>query len=566
MKRLIIYFIAVSKYHENIALYKKQINIILKDLNNEKFNKEFRDMINIILIRLLIKIKNISIFYIYISIMKALITETLVEIHNEKLNKKFNYNIIKNLNICNNYIKNKIRKLKKRTKKKKNNITRINYIIPFHSDENNSLKENIYIGISIKGFVMIFYFNFFLTKNNYSNNNSNDINNTIIIDDNFMYTNKYNNSYIVINNKDLNEKSPFKIIRLEKCFEKLRKKNIFLVSFPSSGRFSEGIAKIIGISDDYMEIEILKNINDYKGLVNAIEINLNNNYYLLSCTKGFKLWFYNLDTEEIEFKNIIPKKNDINDEGNNIESQNFRTYKELIFIENRKILIVQVNFPEQYIFFYNNNDDKNIFSIFFLTKIKINKEDPYFSESPFNSCIIKDKYLLIGTKVDKNEKKKNILKNDKIKSENQINDNESQPHKGINNIIKDKKITKAGFYIINLDILFTDISKIDKAIQIEYIDCCKEVNCISYIRDNIFVCELIKSNYTITTFKIIEKNEIINLNKISYHFGNHKNINSKKLINGSFIICSNYRNNSILRINKNGEMYYFCSLLLDNKF
>ena len=66
---------------------------------------------------------------------------------------------------------------------------------------------------------------------------------------------------------------------------------------------------------------------------------------------------------------------------------------------------MQVNFPQQYIFFYNINDDKNEFNMIFITKIKINKEDPYFSESPFNSCVIKDKYLLIGTKVDKDKKK-----------------------------------------------------------------------------------------------------------------------------------------------------------------
>ncbi len=73
------------------------------------------------------------------------------------------------------------------------------------------------------------------------------------------------------------------------------------------------------------------------------------------------------------------------------------------------------------IFFYNINDDKNIFYMIFITKIKINKEDPYFSECPFNSCVIKDKYLLVETKVDK------------------VGNNN-------NNIINDIKIIKAGIY------------------------------------------------------------------------------------------------------------------------
>jgi hypothetical protein len=222
------------------------------------------------------------------------------------------------------------------------------------------------------------------------------------------------------------------------------------------------------------------------------------------------------------------------------------------------------------IFFYNINDDENIFSIIFLAKIKINKEDPYFSESPFNSCIIKDKYLLIGTKVDKNEKKIKISKKDKINNKSEIidNKNKSQLQKENNNLIKEAKIIKAGFYIINLDIILEDISKIEKAINIKYIDCCKEVYCISHIRDNMFVStfELINRNYTLTTFEIIEKNERIDINKISYYYGRGKNINSNKLINDSFIICSNNRNNSILRINKKGEINYYCNLVLNNKF
>ncbi len=77
-----------------------------------------------------------------------------------------------------------------------------------------------------------------------------------------------------------------------------------------------------------MDIEIHKDIENYKGLVNAIGINLNNNYFLLSCTKGFKLRFYDSDTKEINYKEIIPQKKDNNNEENDKDYQHFRSYKE----------------------------------------------------------------------------------------------------------------------------------------------------------------------------------------------------------------------------------------------
>jgi len=389
-------------------------------------------------------------------------------------------------------------------------------------------------------------------------------NDKIFIDKDYFYTNQFDfyNMYSILNYKNLEVKAPFKIIRLEKCFEKYNsiqdsKYNIFLVSFPSGGNFKEGLAKIIGISDDYKEIDILKTIYDYKGLVNAIEINLNNKYYLLSCTKGFKLWFYNSDSKNIEYKEIIPNKKNNNDT-ENMEYKNFRTYKELIFIKKRKLLIVQVNFPIQYIYFYNINDDNNSFNIFFLTQIKINKEDPYFSESPFNSCIINDKYLLIGTKVDKVENKKNKKK--QIGKEN-------------NNEIKEKKIEKAGIYIINLDIIFNNLSKIDEAMQIKYFDSCKEINCISHIRENMLICNFkliqpknFRDQFSINTYEFTEKNGMININKKYFMHGIYKNINSRKLIDDSFIICSNNEYNQLLKIDKNGEIYYYFDIRINNKF
>jgi len=461
-KKRINHYIYFYRYFYQFHYFKRDAKIIMKDLSNENNSKEYKDMLNYKLNRLSIIIKKKLIFFFYISIIKTLIKE--MEDQNKKSNKKYNDNIKENLIYCNKYInniiKNKKKCLKRKKQNKKNKISKINYIIPFYSDENNNSNKNPYIGITQKGFVIILYINFSFTKNRDEKNEKiiNNINNnkhTMIIDDNYIYTDKYDKNYIIINYKNLKVYSPFKIIRLEKCFEKCNyiqdKKNIFLVSIPS-----QDMAKIIGISDDYENIEILKNITDFKGLVNAIEIKLNKNNYLLSCTLGFKLWYYDSDTEKIEYKKIIPQKKNNNDKDNNKEYQKFECYKELIFIEKKNLLIVQVNFPQQFIFFYNINDDNNIFNLIFITKIVIKKEDPYFSESPFNSCVFKDKYLLIGTKIDK-DTKHSSTKNE-IKNKNQINDNKNLQKKN-NNIIKETKIIKAGLYIINLDIRISSLNK-----------------------------------------------------------------------------------------------------------
>jgi len=552
---------------QKINFYKREIKNIIKELSNNKYSNVFQDKLNIKLNIIFTKMKKKIILYIYFSIIKDFIVE-MVEISKEK-KEKYNYNISLNLISCKNFIKSK----KKRPKRKNNgkDYSRINYLIPFYSDENinDNFKQHLYIGVSLKGFIIILYFNFFKIKDNYSiDKDANSINNNILVNNDFFLTNQWDNTniYTIINSKDLEKKAPFKIKRIEKCFEKYnyiqgKIRHTFLVSFPSAGNSLEGIAKIIRISDDYKEIEILKTIYDYKGLLNAIEINFNNNYYLLSCTIGFTLCYYNSDTKDIVLEEIIPQRKDNKDTENNMNNKiftaykNITTYKELLFIEKRQILIVQVNFPDQYIFFYNINNDSNRINIIFLDQIKINKEDPYFSESPFNSCIINDKYLLIGTKVDKIEKKNNIKK--QIKKEN-------------NNEIKEIKINKAGFYIINLDIIFNNWSNIDKAIQINYLDFCKELYCISHIKENMFICTFkviqsknYKEHFSINTYEILEKNGIIHFNKKYFKNGIFKNINSSKLIDDSFIICSNKEYNQLLKIDKNGEIYYYFDIKIN---
>ena len=629
-----------------IFCYKNQIKNILKELENENYNEEIKKIYTCKFKLLYDKFEGYIHYYIYLLINKSSIKEML-EYQKDNLVEKCNYNIIENLNYCNEYLQ-KVKLNKKRKNRRKEcekDISKINYIIPFHRDKNNNFKDNIYIGVSQKGFVIIIYFNFFETKNrNLIGNTDININNNINYNIIYPIDLGNNSSFKIINSKYLNGKAPFIIKRLEKCFEeyisfKDKQMNLFLVCFSGEDK-----AKILGISDDYKEIEILKDIKDYKGLINAIEIKINNNYYLLSCTNEFKLWYYDSNTKEIENKIIIPKKEvkDIID--NNFEFERLKTYKPLIFIEKRKLLIAQVISPEQYILFYNINDDNNAFNIIFLTQIKINKvNDPHLSDNYFNSYLIKDKYLLIGTKIKlekkienqkesknkiNNDNKNNNRNNNKINNNNNIKNNNNnnnnnnskninnkknnnnnnknkikknnnnnnnkinnnknkinkinnnnnnnnkifiQIHKVNNNIIDDRKIKNAGMYLINLDMIFNDLSRIDDAIQMYYIDFCQEINCISQLRENMFICSLQlipekKVDYSLITFNIEESNEGPIIKKISHKCGIFKNIISSKAINDSFIICSSQRDNQILKIDEDGKIYNCFNMVLNTKY
>ena len=314
----------------------------------------------------------------------------------------------------------------------------------------------------------------------------------------------------------------------------------------------------MGIVDDFSEISILNEFEYDYALINAIEINLNDNFYLLNCTNGFTIWFYDYNKNEIKNKKIIPKKYNINnkDDDNN-DYENFITYKNVFYIEKRNLLIVQLSYPNQSIIFYNIHNENNEFNIVFQSQININKEiEVCFSRHQINSCIIQDKYLLIGTKIKKN-KKINIF--DKIGDNNNLNSIN-------NNIIEEKKNIKiAGIYIINLD---------NKKSQIENIENCSSLNKIIPFNENMIVCNYeslfskSKVYYTLSfhhflnynqnlkklsTFFVEDKNEKIILHKKKYINGHYKNVNSD-IINLDFLLCSSESQNCLLKINKDGRI------------
>ena len=524
------------KYLKVFINYRYKIKDLVKELNNKNNSDNFKEQIKLKADSMFRPIKELFNMIIYFSIINNLIEEKL-----NLLNEKYNYNIVQNIIGFHNYYKS----LKKYEKKKNNkrmekiinekyNKNIITSIIPFYSDKGKN--SNIYIGVNSNGYVIIISFNF-KNKNDELNNNI-DNNSVFGFNNNIKEINYY---YNIINLKKLNLSFPQKIMKLEKYYQKYSK-NIFLISFSSINEKGDSEAKLIEISNDYKNIVELKSIMLYKGLLNPIEINYNNNYYYLNSTKKIILWDYDYNKNEFEYKEIIPKESNINNK-EKIDYNNLRSYKEMIYVKKRNLLIIQYTFHKPDIYFFSITTENNEFSLIFIDRVTIKTENLYFSNYRNNSCVIKDKYLLIGTKIDKQflkEKRKN--ENKDIKEINKINE---------------EKIS-GGFYIIDLDNY--------KDFKIQYIDNCKNVFCISNIRENIFVCSISFShvknykhkNYELITFEILEDNNKIVLNKIYYKQGDYKEINSSEMINDNFIICSCNKKNQIVKIDEYGIIFpYF---------
>ena len=573
---------AKIKTWEQISFLKKKMKFEIKELNNDKYTNEFKNEIILRIKNMYGRLKKLINFYFYFSFIKALIYEKI------KLSKeKYNYYLIKNLILFNNYFVNEKKRLinkKNKIIKRQKIICKINFIIPFYS--NNNINKNIYIGIDSNGFIVIFDFNF-----NKINDNINDLNNINI--NNNIINNNYNKNNNIINNeldfdsdnnnrlindlgenieyykiisfKDLGQVSPQKIMRLQKyCHYKNESKNIFLVSFPSAKSSYEiiGEAKIIEISNNYKEFTILHNIKYYCGLINTIEIHFNDSYYYLNCTKGLILWDYDYDNNKFEYKEIVPKliNNDIKI---NNDYKNYKNYKEIIYSEKRKLIIIQCYYPKQYIYFFTINDNNKNLNITFIKLITIEKDEIYFSSEPWNSCLINDKYLLIGTKISK------LVFNNANNKNNKINKNNKNKKNNKNIMLfkkrnKNKKIT-SGFYIIDLD----DYENI----KIEYINNSRNISCITKVRENIFICNVdftfkndyTHKNYGLMSFEILEKNGKIIINKKAIKNGDHKMINNRDMINDCFILCSLNKNNQMLKIDEEGNIIFFFDLIIEDK-
>ena len=533
----------INHLKKNFIIIKTRITRIMDaffDLKKNKYTNNFTNKIKKLINKRFNRNNNLLSFNIYINIIKSLILE------NQKKDKNlFNYHLSENLLFALKFIKepkdnpNNISN-KKNVNKKSQRI--INSFIPFYSDDNKSKpKSNIFICVTKDGYIIIFSFNFY-SDNLILRDEENNINNEILN---------------IIKSQYLGKLSPLKIMRLEKCFIHKDYPNIFLVSFPSSSfSYSSlqriGCVKIVGILDDFSKIAILKIFEYDIGLINALEIKLNDNYYLLNCTNGFTLWFYDSIKNEIKNKKIIPKKYNIEDkDDDNDDYKIFKTYKNVLYCEKRNLLIIQISLPTPKILFYNINNENNEFNIIFHSQIIFNNEKLYFSDYHMNSCIFQEKYLLIGTKIKKEKNKKLI--NDKEKKNNFKEFNRIIIKENNNNIIK------AGIYIVDLD---------NKKTQIEYIDFSQKINYIIPFKENILICNFEsldnkgKTFYSLSTFIFEIKNEKIKLEKKKYTNGRYQYINSD-IIMGDFIICSSLVENYLIKIYKNGKICPYLNIFID---
>ena len=283
------------------------------------------------------------------------------------------------------------------------------------------------------------------------------------------------------------------------------------------------MALIINVSNNFQLIEDVQKINIHKGFLFSVEFNYLNSYYLLDVTKGFNLWFYNEKTKLLEYKEIIPKS--INNE--NIINNKDKINRVLNYIESKSLFIIQnINLIDS-IEFYTIDKENSKFNLILINKIIFKNEEFKISRYCNNYCIVKDKYLLIGS------------------------------NGNINHSV-------GGIYIINLDTFKYKYCKIDK--------CCI-IYSLLYIRNNIIICtsDILLSNYTTKKYgknnkKINKKrniNDKINYNIIKDNFKNNKeNINDKK-INDKNNIINNIKCNNLTK-NNNVKGNYKVNIITHN--
>ena len=489
----------------------KDHEIIVPDANIAKIMLSLQKIVTKMIQRLEFKFKKnkITNFYsrcvkiIYCFIIKKMIREKFfLDKHN-----KYNYNIEKN--IIDTYHIMKSKELKIRNYDNNTSLySPILWITEFYSKEqiNNNVNknENIWISLSSDQFVKIYSFELLKNKEKY-------------------YLQKDINE---INRKKLNTLNSEKIMRLEKVFNPDDKeKNYFLI-----GSFFKKDLILISVTHNYENIEEVQMISN-KGLISSIEINFNNNYFLLqNNNKIFNLWFYDYindkegsdsnnncinDKKGLKYRIITPIKNKQELKTDLINDNNLIIkYNEIIsFIKNKNLLIVHHFCSEPFLTFYKIEESEN-FNIILIGGIKPRENQNKFSIAHNNCSIIDNKYLIIGSQSNKKEKK------------------------------------FGGFYIINLE-----------NIQIVYYyqePKCVYFNSLINLSSNMFICSsrfdiniygIVKAIFKLILyefnsiengkFKIIKKNAIT---------GKFSKISNTSLISDNFLIASNSAINFLIKI------------------
>ena len=422
-------------------------------------------------------------------------------------NNKYNYNIEKN--IIDAYHTLKSKELKKSNNNNTSLYSPILWITEFYSKEqiinNVNKNENIWISLSLDQLVKIYSLKLLKDKEN-------------------IYL---QNDIIEIKRKKLNTLNSEKIMRLEKVFNPDDKeKNYYLI-----GSFYESDLLIISVTHDYEIIEEVQMITN-KGLISSIEINFNNNYFLLqNNNKMFNLWAYDytIDKEGSDSNNnYINDKKGLNYRIINpiIKKQDLKTdlisdnnliikYNEIIsFIKNKNLLIVHHFCSEPFLTFYKIEESGN-FNIILTGGIKPRKDQNRFSIAHNNCSIIDNKYLVIGSQ--SNEKVKKF----------------------------------GGFYIINLD-----------TIQIVYYyqeKRCAYFNSLINLNSNMLICSSgfhvqffgkEKTNYKLILYEFNSmENDKPKITRKKALKGKFCKIINTSLISDNFLITLNGVTNSLIKIN-----------------
>ena len=487
-----------------------EINELFPFIESEakKLIRDFNNKIYIILYNLYCEFLDLLTNFVYSFIIKKLLSEYFNNIRREKkincnvektlkyANKRFKYNRIKRANMFNKF------------------SSRINHFISIFPKNNNIINgltlnnnKNAYICITKNGFVIILLF---------------------FIKDKYLNCKMKNWKY-------LKEANPQRIIRLDNFFSnenndtENKDKNYFLISFPNSHE-----AKIILIFQEYKSILIIHKIQSYMGLITSLEIWQKSNNFILDCSDNFNVWYFDKNTKNIEKKkincknkyNIELNENKIIEKNSYVDYKTFKTFKPMIFIPSKNLLIIQITFPNQYLFFYTIEDIDNIneLGLTFINEIKIGDNETHFSDECFNSIVIKNKFLIIGTKINKYSEQKNI----------------------------------GGFYIFNLDTF--------KLIDLIKIDNCYSVGSILNFEENkiIFNYNYIINHKNFSSGLIIyeykEENEKLLMNERSSVDLKHKTYNSSELILNSFLICSSKKDNLIYKLDSNGNLSYLFNI------
>lgn len=455
--------------------------------------------------------------FIYWIIIKKIIKESF-GFNQENKNLKF---IKLNLANASSLVKdvNIVKKQKdKLFSKIKDEKFKIYSIIPFYYEEEkrNILDNNIFIGIRETVYIYIILFN---------------------IDFKILPNEK--TQYKLIKKQNLNQlKSQKRIIKLKKkCFTEndKGKNNYFLISshYKKKALIINAIECLDNPIEQRYQIEIKNVINFEKGLYSSIQIEYNNEYYLLNYNQNFTLWFFDEKNNKVDYKDIITNKLKIKEELND----NY-IYGPLIQGKNKNLIIAQILVPLVRFEIYELSKD---LCLNLKGYIDLEENDIYISKNYNNYFLYKDRYLLIASsKIDID-----ILNNQKGKMKKKI-----------------IKGGKGGVYIFN----------IEKNIYIKHIifDDVMSFNSIIIINDNNIICSAtiningFKKKYLngkLILFNIEENKDEIKLirKENNEYIGNCEYINYENLIDDSYLMCYS-ENNIICKLNEKNEFVHYFSL------